>query len=94
MYTNFEIKNVEVTDEVEIEGETMLMDIQDLIPSARSAIANIAKHAGKFVCHFEVWAGSELYIAEAASENIRLCFRLAEQKMLQKLGFKNQLAFG
>ena len=86
MYTNFEIKNVKASDDIEIEGEVMLMRMHDYIPTAQSATAEIARRAGKFVCHFEVCSETDFFIVEAASADVKFCIKTVERKMLQKMG--------
>ena len=93
MYTSLKAKNVKLSDDMEIEGEVMLMKIHSYLPHAVSAIAKIAKCAGKFVCHFEVCSETDFFVTEVDSLDIKTCIRGAERKMLQKLGLRPPPSF-
>src|ERR1022692_3922533 len=86
MYSNFEVKNMKMSDDIEIEGEVMLMHINEYVPAALSAIAKMAKLAGKFVCHLEVCSEDDFFVTEVASSDAKSCLRVAEKNMLQKMG--------
>jgi hypothetical protein len=86
MYANLEVKNMELSDDVEIEGEIALMHITGRAPGILSATAKVAHLAGKFICHFEVCSKNDFYVTEAATSDPKSCIRVAERKMLQKMG--------
>ena len=85
MYLNLDLQNLKPTDDLEIEGEVMLLHTLDYAPQALSAVAKLKKLAGKFVCHFEVISNSEFFVTEVDAADAFSCFHLAEKKMRRKM---------
>lgn len=89
MFTNFEVKNIEESEDIEIEGEVMLMRMHDYIPSALSATARLDRRAGKFICHFEVCSKNDFFVTEVDATDFQTCIKGAEIRMLKKIGIKS-----